>query len=96
MKYNFNIILNGQMEATTEKELVEKLSSIINRNPVFQELEKAFDISIERESILSEADDDVFDMIAEDFKIEKEQMIENFYEISIDENQTKTGSCKDA
>lgn len=32
MKYNFNIVLNGQMEANSETELIEKISKIISRN----------------------------------------------------------------
>lgn len=84
MKYNFNIILNGQMEANSEKELIEKVSSIINKNPVFQQLEKAFDIRIDRNSIVSEEDDIVFDKIAEDFKLEKEEIIEEFYGLKIE------------
>lgn len=84
MKYNFNIILNGQMEANTEQELVEKLALMINRNPVFQQIEQAFDIRIDRQSILSEEDDIVFDVIASDFDVKKEEMIEDFYGLKIE------------
>lgn len=84
MKYNFNIILNGQMEANTELELVEKVSAIINRNPAFQQIEKAFNIRIDRQSIESEEDDVIFDKIIEDFNIEKEEIVDEFYGIPIE------------
>lgn len=102
MKYNFNIVLNGQMEANSETELIEKISKIISRNPAFQQIEKAFNIEIDRESILCEEDDIVFDIIAKDFDLKKEEMIDNFYGVPIEreimthEINLKAEDCKDA
>lgn len=76
MKYNFNIILNGQMEANSEKELIEKISEIINRNSAFQQIEKVFNIRIDRNSIEGEGDESVFDKIAEDFNVEKKNALD--------------------
>lgn len=84
MKYNFNIVLNGTMEANSEIELIEKLGHIISRNPAFQQIEEVFAIRIDRNSIISEEDDVIFDKIAEDFNLEKEEIVDEFYGFKIE------------
>lgn len=73
MKYNFNIVLNGEMEAKFQGELVDKIEMMINDNPIFQELKKVFDIRLDKQSIEGEGDDSVFDKIAEDFNLHFEE-----------------------
>lgn len=69
MKYNFNIVLSGEMEAKFQGELVDKIQMIIDDNPIFQELKKVFDIRLDKQSIEGQDDDAVLDRIAKDFNL---------------------------
>ena len=84
MRYNFNIILNGEMNANSEKELIEKVSEIINRNSAFQQIEKVFNIKIDRNSIEGEEDEIILDKIVEDFDLKKEEIVDEFYGIPVE------------
>ena len=73
MKYNFNIVLSGEMEAKFQGELVDKIQMIIDDNPIFQELKKVFDIRLDKQSIEGQDDDTVLDQIAKDFNLHFEE-----------------------
>lgn len=85
MKYKFVISLTGEMEADSQMELVEKVNKMLNNNPIFNELEKAFDVKLEKHLIEGEEDDAIIDIIAKDFGVEIKTEVEKFANTTIEQ-----------
>lgn len=85
MKYKFVISLTSEMEANSQMDLVEKVNKMLNNNPIFNEIGKAFNIKLEKHLIEGEEDDSIIDIISKDFGVEIKTEIKKFANTAIEQ-----------